>query len=244
MAETLFISDLHLDAERKHIMTGFLRLLEEEAANADALYILGDLFEYWIGDDDPAEPMQPALAGLKALSARGIPVYFQHGNRDFLIGDGFCQRTGCTLLPEVQVIDLYGSATLVMHGDILCTDDVAYQTMRAQFRDPLFQERFLAQPLPARAAQARALRERSEAAQLGKSDAIMDVNADAVREAFQDHNVDRLIHGHTHRPHSHPLDIDGKTVERIVLGDWYEQGSVLRCSSNGCQLETWTCTET
>ena len=240
MAETLFISDLHLDTERPAIMAGFLRLLEETAPAADALYILGDLFEYWIGDDDPADHLAPVLEGLERLTQQGVPVYFQHGNRDFLIGEGFCQRTGCTLLPENQVIDLYGTATLIMHGDSLCTDDIAYQTMRAQFRDPQFQQLFLAQPLSARAAQARAMRERSTAAQEGKTNEIMDVNQDEVREVLQDFGVTRLIHGHTHRPAIHDLDIDGQHVQRIVLGDWGSEGSVLRCDAQGCQLTPWT----
>jgi UDP-2,3-diacylglucosamine hydrolase len=230
---TLFISDLHLDESRPAVTMLFLDWLRGEAARAEALYILGDLFEAYIGDDDDAALVATVADALREVSDRGVRVHFMHGNRDFLVGETFARRAGLTLLGETSVVDLYGTPTLLLHGDTLCLDDVAYQRIRVQLRDPAWQRQFLAQPLAARrafAAQARA----ESARHTGATDAaIMDVTPAAVERALADHGVRRMIHGHTHRPATHRLDRGG---ERIVLGDWYEQGSVLRVDASGAAL--------
>jgi UDP-2,3-diacylglucosamine hydrolase len=240
---TLFISDLHLDPEHPEVTRLFGDFIDGEARSAEALYILGDLFEAWVGDDDPSETGAFVAAKLRALREAGVPVFFQHGNRDFLIGRAFAQRAGVHLLPEHAVVPLYGAPVLLMHGDSLCTEDHAYQAFRAQTRDPAWRARFLAQPLAARltfAAQARATsRERQ---QTMKSDdrtqfeTITDVSPDAVHETLLRYGVDTLIHGHTHRPAIHGLDVGGRACRRIVLGDWYTQGSVLRVGAQGATL--------
>ncbi len=239
---TLFISDLHLDAERSHITELFGRFLDAEARGADALYILGDLFEAWIGDDDPSPTATFVADRLRVVADGGTPVWFMHGNRDFLVGQAFADRAGMTILPDPTVVDLYGKPVLLMHGDTLCTDDVAYQQFRAQTRDPVWQAQFLAQPLAARIAFAKQAREASKAHQSGLGsqgtmETITDVAPAAVAAAFQQFGVETLIHGHTHRPAVHALDVDGRPRERIVLGDWYEQGSVLRVDRQGHRLE-------
>lgn len=230
---TLFISDLHLDESRPAVTMLFLDWLRGEAARAEALYILGDLFEAYIGDDDDAALVATVADALREVSDRGVRVHFMHGNRDFLVGETFARRAGLTLLGETAVVDLYGTPTLLLHGDTLCLDDVAYQRIRVQLRDPAWQRQFLAQPLAARrafAAQARA----ESARHTGATDAaIMDVTPAAVERALADHGVRRMIHGHTHRPATHAIDRGG---ERIVLGDWYEQGSVLRVDAGGAAL--------
>lgn len=226
---TLFVSDLHLKPEAPQLAAILGELLRGPAAESAALYVLGDLFEAWPGDDDLADPFNaPVVAAFRALTERGIPLYFQHGNRDFLLGDAFAAATGGTLLPEEIVVDLGGMPTLLLHGDQLCTDDVAYQQFRRQVRNPLWQQQMLAQPLPMRKALARQLREESDSAKSGKSMAIMDVNADAVADAFRRHGVARMIHGHTHRPDRHRHDVDGTPRERIVLADWRDRGAYLR----------------
>lgn len=234
---TLFISDLHLDAERPGISELFGRFIDEEAAHADALYILGDLFEAWVGDDDPSETGAFVAAKLRGLTDAGVPVRFMRGNRDFLLGDAYARRAGIEILNDPSVVVLHGKPTLLMHGDTLCSDDVAYQQFRAQTRDPGWQRQFLTQPLEARLAFARRARAASQAHQSGLKasgamDAITDVSATTVDATFARFGVDTLIHGHTHRPavHAHA----GGT--RIVLGDWYEQGSVLRVEASGFQL--------
>jgi UDP-2,3-diacylglucosamine hydrolase len=239
---TLFISDLHLDAERPEITALFGRFIDEEARGADALYILGDLFEAWVGDDDSSETGRFVAEKLATLRASGVPVYFQRGNRDFLLGDDFAQRAGVTVLPDPAVILLHGKPTLLMHGDLLCTDDVAYQQFRAQTRDPRWQAQFLAQPLAARLAFAQQARTASQArhAELqgqGLMEAITDVAPMTVTATLARYGIDTLIHGHTHRPAVHELDVDGRACQRIVLGDWYEQGSVLRVDSDSLQLD-------
>lgn len=241
MAETLFISDLHLDGERPRILDILLRLLATDAARADALYVLGDLFEYWIGDDDPVPELRPAVQAIRRLADSGVPVYFAHGNRDFLIGERFATESGCRLLPEETIIDLYGTATLLLHGDSLCSDDVDYMKFRTQVRDPRWQATFLALPLEERRKQATMARQVSRESTRNKRPEITDVNADAVNDALRRHGLHQMIHGHTHRPAFHDLDLDGRPARRIVLGDWYERGSVLRCSDDGrmqlCQLD-------
>lgn len=238
MPETLFISDLHLDRERPEILSLFVDFLATRATDADALYILGDLFEYWIGDDDPPGPLGPALDGLRQLTSRGVPVYFMHGNRDFLIGDGFVSRTGVQLLDDPTVIDLYGIPTLLMHGDSLCIDDVGYQALREQLRNEEWQAEFLARPLETRRAYAQDLRDRSRAATAEKAETIMDVNRREVIDTMRMHGVARLIHGHTHRPAVHPFELGDRPAERIVLGDWYDQGSALVVTPEGYALTT------
>jgi len=233
---TLFISDLHLSGERPAIAEQLLRFLQGPAREAEALYILGDLFEAWIGDDAVAEEHRPVLAALQALSETGVPIFVMHGNRDFLLGAGFESMSGARLLPDPTVIELYGVPTLLMHGDTLCTDDKAYQQFRQMVRDPQWQAALLAKTPAERIALAREYREMSATQTAQKAEAIMDVNAEAVAAAFREHEVTRLIHGHTHRPAVHELEVDGRAVRRIVLGDWYEQGSVLTCTAEGCEL--------
>lgn len=234
---TWFISDLHLDAKRPAMATLLLAFLQSLHGKADALYILGDFFEYWIGDDALQTPagavFLPIVQGLRAVKESGVPVYFAHGNRDFLAGEAFAEQAGCQLLPEEQVVDLYGVPTLLMHGDTLCTDDVDYQQLRQQLRDPQWQQAFLALSLPERIQQAEALRAKSKEAMQGKAEVILDVNQSAVEAVMQRHGVSRLIHGHTHRPAIHDFRLTEKPVQRIVLGDWYEQGSFLKVESSG-----------
>jgi len=240
---TLFISDLHLDPARPEITRLFGEFVDGEARDADALYILGDLFEAWVGDDDPSETGAFVAGKLKALSDSGVPVSFMHGNRDFLLGADFARRAGMALLTDPTRIDLQGQPALLMHGDTLCTDDIAYQQFRTQTRDPEWQARFLSQPLPARLAfaqQARAasLARQGELRQAGTMETITDVSPAAVVEAFRAHGIDTIIHGHTHRPALHDLEVEGRPRRRIVLGDWYEQGSVLRVSPRVFDLST------
>ena len=239
---TLFISDLHLDAERPALTELFLRFLREEAARADALYILGDLFEAWVGDDDPSETGDFVARELNALAAGGVPVFFIRGNRDFLLGEDYARRAGMTILPDPSVVMLYGQPTLLMHGDTLCTGDAAYQQFRAQVRDPAWQQHFLSQPLATRVAFAQQARAASKAHQAGLQDkgtmeSITDVTPETVESTLARFGIARLIHGHTHRPAVHELDIDGRAHQRIVLGDWYDQGSVLRVNADGVKLE-------
>ncbi|MBI3898057.1 MAG: UDP-2,3-diacylglucosamine diphosphatase [Gammaproteobacteria bacterium] len=234
---TLFISDLHLTADRPKITALFLDFLKGEARTAEALYILGDFFEYWIGDEAVAQAeFQPIIDGLRALTASGVPTYFMHGNRDFLVGEGFERATGCRVIADPTVVDLYGTPVLLMHGDSLCTDDVEHQKFRAIVRDEQWQQAFLTKSVAERVAIARSYREMSREATSQKAAEIMDVTQTAVATALKQHNVRLLIHGHTHRPAVHTLDIDDAPARRIVLGDWYEQGSVLRCDANGCEL--------
>lgn len=227
---TLFISDLHLDASRPQITRTFVEFVHDEAARAKALYILGDLFEAWIGDDAGDETSDAVADALAGLHARGVPVFFIHGNRDFLLGDAYARRARMTLLPDGSVVDVDGERILLMHGDTLCTDDAPYQAFRAQSHAPAWQRAFLARPIEQR--RAFAAQARAESARYTRSvaDAITDVNGAAVIAALRAHGVRRMIHGHTHRPARHAMTVDGRPAERIVLGDWYEQGSILRCS--------------
>ncbi|KFN48447.1 hypothetical protein N790_06400 [Arenimonas malthae CC-JY-1] len=234
----LLVSDLHLDAARPATTHAFLALLAGEARSAEALYILGDLFEAWVGDDDPGEPGASVCAALKALSDSGVPVYLMRGNRDFLYGPRMARRCGATLLPDPCVVDLHGTPTLLMHGDLLCSDDAAYQAFRRQVRSPEWQANFLAQPLAARQAFAAQARAASREHQQGVAEAITDVAPATVAETMARYGVSRLIHGHTHRPAIHSLEVDGRRAQRIVLGDWYDQGSVLRVEAEGLALES------
>jgi UDP-2,3-diacylglucosamine hydrolase len=225
---TLFIADLHLDASRPDITALFERFLaSDEARSATAFYILGDLVEAWIGDDDDAELPTRIANATRALRDAGVPVYFMVGNRDFLLGDAFAERAGMTLLDDGTVHDIEGVPTLLMHGDVLCTDDVEYQAVRAQVRTDAWKQQILSMPLEARRAFAAKARSDSKSRTGRIDETIMDVNQDAVEAAMRHTGVHRLVHGHTHRPAIHPFAMDGGVAERIVLGDWYEQGSVL-----------------
>jgi UDP-2,3-diacylglucosamine hydrolase len=235
---TLFISDLHLEAHQPDIGEQFLAFLEGEARDAEALYILGDLFEVWLGDDDPNPYYQQMKTGLRKLADTGVPIYFMHGNRDFTIGEQFCEETGVSLLTDPTVVNLYGRDVLLCHGDSLCTDDVQYQQIRTMTRDPAWQAMMLSKSIEERIAFAVQAREESIARGDSISDEIMDVNADAVMAALREHNVDIMLHGHTHRPAVHDIDMEDQRATRIVLGDWYEQGSVVRWNKDGPTLES------
>lgn len=236
---TLFISDLHLCAQRPAITELFLTFLRGRAPQAEALYILGDLMEYWIGDEAMALPEHQAIIhGLTQLTASGVPVYLMHGNRDFLMGQEFMRATGCQLLHDPCIIDLYQQRVLLMHGDSLCTDDVDYIAFRKMVRDPAWQQKVLAMSVPERIELSRQLRQDSQVAMADKKPEIMDVNQQTVEAVMREHGVTHLIHGHTHRPGEHQFQLDGQTVTRTVLGDWYEQGSVLSCQADGWVLES------
>jgi len=237
MSTTLFISDLHLSHERPALAALFLNFLHGRAPQAEALYILGDLFEVWLGDDAIHPAYQPILAALRALTDGGVPVYVMHGNRDFLLATGFEQASGCRLIADPALIELNGERTLLMHGDVLCTDDVEYQQFRAHVRNSDTQRHFLGLAIEQRIAMAKQFRDASRERTSQKAEAIMDVNQDAVAAALRAHGVHQLIHGHTHRPAIHEFELDGRPARRIVLGDWYEQGSVLTCDAAGCRLE-------
>jgi len=232
---TLFISDLHLAAERPQITEQFLRFIRETAPAASALYILGDLFEYWVGDDDLKDPLNGSVSGaLAALADSGSKVYLMRGNRDVLLGSDFASRCHATLLEDPLLVNLHGIPTLLSHGDALCTDDVDYQRFRLYARDPANQRKFLAQSLEARREQMRGMRAQSEASKQQKTEAIMDVAPAAVEILLRQNGYPRLIHGHTHRPARHLHTVDGHACERWVLNDWYETGGYLRCDAAGC----------
>jgi UDP-2,3-diacylglucosamine hydrolase len=232
----LFISDLHLTQDRPAPVALFRRFLDEVAPRAAALYILGDFFEAWVGDDDLDLPFHADIAArLKALVDSGVPVHFMPGNRDFLAGPALARSAGWTPLPDPTVIDLYGTPTLLSHGDAYCTDDGAYQAFRLQVRDDRWQAAFLAKPLEERRALARAIRAESEQAKADKKPDIMDVNPEAIRTALAQSGVARMIHGHTHRPARHPLQVNGVACERWVLADWYASGGYLVCDGRGCR---------
>ena len=234
---SLFISDLHLTEERPEANERFIELLEGKARGADALYILGDFFEYWIGDDDLEASFNAVLAGLLAdLARRGVPVYLMHGNRDFLIGERFCAATGAKLLADPNVHEIQGVRTLLMHGDTLCTDDVDYQNWRRIARSEAWQREFLSKSLPERRRAIVGMREQGKEAVRAKPAEIMDVNDAAVAEAMRAHAVTRLVHGHTHRPGRHALTIDGRPAERWVLPDWYGRGGYLEIGRGAPKL--------
>lgn len=243
---TLFISDLHLDSSRPAITELFGQFVRREGKSADALYLLGDLFEAWVGDDDPSEVGAYVASTLREVADSGVPVYFIRGNRDFLMGQDYAAHAGFRILPDPAVIVLYGKPTLLLHGDLLCTDDVAYQAFRAQTRNPVWQAQFLSQPLQARLAFATQARAASQAHQAklreGGNDVrfetVTDVTPATVEATFARFGIDSMIHGHTHRPAVHELRVGGRQCTRIVLGDWYEQGSVLRVDADGYRLES------
>lgn len=234
--ETLFISDLHLDSEHPEIQQQFLQFIEQDAKGSDALYILGDLFEVWLGDDDDNPDNIIVIQKLKQLSDHGTPVYVQHGNRDFLLGKHFEAQSGAKLLPDPHVINLYSQRVIIMHGDLLCTDDIEYQKFRTMVRNPEWQAKTLQLSLAERQILAKNIRLQSQQQTQLKAEDIMDVNQHAVENTLSQHHCQLLIHGHTHRPAIHELKQQQST--RIVLGDWYAQGSVLRWNKNGYKLES------
>ncbi len=241
MPATLFISDLHLSGERPAINERFFEFLRTQAARAAALYVLGDLFEYWIGDDEldaaGGDPLARRVAeALGEVSHRGVSVAFMHGNRDFLVGRRFGQASGARLLEDPSVEEIGGVRTLLMHGDTLCTDDHDYQAWRRTARSREWQQAFLAKSLAERRTALQALREKSKEVVAAKPAEIMDVNATAVREALRAHGLTRLVHGHTHRPARHALEVDGRHCERWVLPDWYERGGYLAIDDTGPRL--------
>jgi len=235
---TLFISDLHLEASQPEIGEQFLSFLNGEARGAEALYILGDLFEVWLGDDDPNPYYGQMKTALRELVDDGVPVYFMHGNRDFSIGETFASETGVSILADPVVVKLYGQDVLLCHGDALCTDDVHYQQVRAMTRNPEWLAMMLAKTIEERIAYALQARQESIARGESMSDEIMDVNQEAVVALLTDHGVDTMLHGHTHRPAVHEVDLGDHKATRIVLGDWYDQGSVVRWDESGPRLET------
>ena len=232
----LFISDLHIDESRPAITEQFLGFLSAEARDAEALYILGDLFESWVGDDAADAAQSAAITGLHSLTSQGVPCFVMHGNRDFLLATQFCRMSGAELLPDPLIVTLYGEPVLVTHGDALCTDDRAYQRLRATVRDADWQRQFLALSIASRRALAGAARVGSQAHTAAVEYAITDVNADSVAMALRGARTATLLHGHTHRPAIHPLQVDGRPCTRVVLGDWYDQGSLLRWDRNGPEL--------
>jgi UDP-2,3-diacylglucosamine hydrolase len=236
--EILFISDLHLAWDKPQITQRFLDFLDNRAKTANALYILGDLFDAWVGDDDSSPPSPKIREALKRLTKSGVKVYFQQGNRDFLLGQQFCHETGVILIDDPIVIDLFGVPTLLMHGDLLCTDDLPYQEFRSKSRSPEWQQGVLSKPLVVRLLAARWYRIRSYFHKRKKTQEIMDVNQDTVIHTMSDHNCLRLIHGHTHRPNIHHFEVNGKTAQRYVLAAWTnEKGEVLAWTNKGYQIE-------
>ncbi len=233
---TLFISDLHLSHVRPEINRQFFTFMQDIASRADVLYVLGDLFEYWAGDDDLADPFNDRIcAAFAKLRESNTKLFVMHGNRDFLMAETFAQRCGAELLADPTLVNLYGTSTLLMHGDTLCTDDVKYQAFRAQVRSADWQQSFLAQPLTARKATIEKLREESALEMRGKTAMIMDVAEPSVLQVLRDNNYPRLIHGHTHRPAMHLHHLNGHKCERWVLNDWYQRGGYLRCDDAGCR---------
>lgn len=235
---TLLISDLHLDAKLAAIGDQFLSFLANDANTASALYVLGDLFDAWLGDDDPNPYYAEMKLAIRRLSDSGVPVFFMHGNRDFMIGTEFADETGVTILSDPTVVSLHGHDVVLSHGDALCTDDVQYQQVRAMTRNPEWQSMMLEKSIEERIAYALNARKQSIARGESISDEITDVNQDAVKALIRTHNVDTLLHGHTHRPAVHDVELEDRIATRIVLGDWYEQGSVVRWNSEGPRLET------
>ena len=227
MAETLFIADLHLSDERPGVTELLLRFLDERAAEAEALYVLGDLFDAWVGDDDDSAVARTVRSAFKTLTEGGTRLHLQHGNRDFLLGERFCRETGCGLLAETHVVELAGQRTLLMHGDLLCTDDHDYQQARVMLRSPAFIAEFQARPLPERRALVKEYRRRSGEAVSLKAADIMDVNPRTVADYMRRHEVGRLIHGHTHRPGEEAIAIDGRPGRRWVVGDWLDEGATI-----------------
>ncbi len=233
MPHTLFISDLHLSPRQPQTGKLFLKFLQYRAPHAEELYILGDLFEYWLGDDAIAPEYRKIMVALRNLTDQGVPLYIMHGNRDFLMGESFAAQTGCQLISDPTIIDLYGCNTLLMHGDTLCSDDKEYQQFRKQVRNPKWQHDFLSKPVAERLQIAENYRYESRIQASQKPQNIMDVNHHTVTEFMTRYDVLQLIHGHTHKPAIHEI----QNRRRIVLGDWDTSGSFLYCDKSGCRLE-------
>ena len=230
-----FIADLHLCASRPEINRIFFEFLRGPARDAESLYILGDLFEYWAGDDDLDDPFNASvISALAECSRAGPAVHVMHGNRDFLLSGDFARACNARLIADPHPLDLFKTPTLLMHGDTLCTDDRDYQEFRAKVRAPARIKDFLALPLGQRKEQIEVMRRASESEKKRKAPVLMDVNTGAVEAVFREHGYPRLIHGHTHRPARHEHRVDGRTCERWVLADWYRTGSYLRCDERGC----------
>ena len=227
MKPIIFISDLHLSPERPDIIELFQKFLNEKRDKISDLYILGDFVEYWLGDDDNAEGLNTAFNSLKAFSDYGHNVFLMHGNRDFLMGEDFANRCACTLIDDPFILSLNKNQIMLMHGDTLCTDDTRYQMFRDMVRNPDWQNNFLSKSLDERTLMAKAMREKSREETKEKAEEIMDVNLQTVENTFLDNNISMIIHGHTHRPDIHKLEINEKPATRIVLGDWYKKGSYL-----------------
>lgn len=234
---TLFISDLHLTPKRPDITDCFMTFMHDDAPKADALYVLGDLFDFWIGDDDPTDFAQQIKHEFKALVAKGVPVFFSHGNRDFLVGKKFAKHTGVTLLDEEHVIDLYGHQVVVLHGDTLCTEDLRYLAFREKVHKPWLQWLFNRLPFFIKTRIVRKIQADTSNDKSNKSMTIMDVTPSEVLSVLNKHHVDTMIHGHTHRPNIHKITTDKGERTRIVLGDWYTQGSMLVYTKDGYELK-------
>ena len=240
MPHSLLISDLHLCVNSPDTTRRFHYFIQHIAPRSEALYILGDLFESWTGDDDLNSPFPLEITGaLRTLSIQGTGIYIMHGNRDFLMNQHLADTCNATLLADPVLIDLYGTPTLLTHGDALCTDDTAYQTFRRQVRSTPWQQQFLALPLAQRKAKIEQLRAKSESEKPHKAMSIMDVNLQSVNELLHEHGYPRLIHGHTHRLAHHLHHLDGHSCDRWVLGDWDKFANALRCDANGATLETF-----
>ena len=233
MQKTYFIADLHLSENRPHLLALFRQFMQEQAPQAEKLYILGDLFDFWIGDDEQSDLISEVQQLIRHLTEQGVPCYFQHGNRDFLIGKKFANACGLTLLPTYQVIDLYGTPTLLCHGDTLCVDDVKYQHYRKKVHQKWRQWLFLHLPLKVRLNIAEKIRAKSRQDKQLKSTEIMDVNAAFVQQIFAQFHVTQMIHGHTHRQKHHEIP---PHFHRIVLGDWGETSSLLEVTPHSIKF--------
>ena len=232
----LFASDVHLAACRPDAVRAFSAFLAGPVRRADRLYVLGDLFDQWLGDDDDRAPHPGIEAALAETVAAGVPIDLIRGNHDFLLGDAFAERAGCRLVGEPLVIEVGGDRVVLLHGDTLCTRDAEYQAFRRYARDPGNQRAFLAQPLDERARQAAGLRATSRTRSRLKPEDIMDVTEAEVARVLSEHGAAWMVHGHTHRPAVHALDLETGPATRIVLGDWYERGTVLVWDEQGCRL--------
>jgi UDP-2,3-diacylglucosamine hydrolase len=236
---TLFISDLHLNAERPDITRAFKAFLNDINSDVNALYILGDFFDAWIGDDNDDVFAEEITNELRILSDKGVHIYFVHGNRDFLIGPAFAEKTGVILLPEISELKLAGRRAVLLHGDELCTKDIAYMELRNQIRNPQWQAQVLSQPLPVRRALAAQLRDKSTSMTSLKAQDIMDVTQSEVERVLLEHSATLMIHGHTHRPSRHPFMINEHHCERIVLGDWDTHAWCLDVTEESIELLSW-----
>lgn len=236
---TLFISDLHLSPNTTDINRCFTQFMRNEAIHADALYVLGDLFDFWVGDDDNSDFAKQVRAEFKQLTDRGVPCFFVKGNRDFLVGQRFAKQTGMTLLGDETVIDLYGRKAVILHGDTLCTEDTQYLAFRAKVNQPWLQWVFNRLPMMLKRKIVGKIQQGARDTKQSKSLEIMDVTQSEVEDVMTAHNVDLMIHGHTHRPNTHRFTSSNQqAMTRIVLGDWYEQGSILSCDPHSLTLET------